>query len=361
MSAKRLLFDFLFLMFAQPRILRAWKHAYINRFNRQKINIKCPYCSYDKSEHVHRWTIDWTNEPVDYFGLFDNDQDRLNMIYGKNLTRILPAKALSRYLEKSLKLLNGRSYVDYRRCPECDLVFQNFPHTPASKEFYYREFYRLRYQKKHPETDVEVYGRSDQTWMYQQELIAKYFLQATQLPSSSRILDIGCAEGHVCKYLEHRQMIAFGIEPSVPMVNYAKHVLHLQNVIGGNYSADVYPTEFFDGIITHHVVEHIVEIRPFFAAMSKHLKQDGYLLLQTPCIDNLKSPTDYKRTLFGDHVYCYSEKFLRNALKQYGFEILECKNAPCDLSELDKADMTPYGTTAWADDPGGISILAKKT
>jgi hypothetical protein len=52
---------------------------------------------------------------------------------------------------------------------------------------------------------------------------------------------------------------------------------------------------------------------------------------------------------------------LRNAFTQYGFEILECKKTPCDLSELDKADMALYGTTVWADDPGGISILARKT
>jgi 2-polyprenyl-3-methyl-5-hydroxy-6-metoxy-1,4-benzoquinol methylase len=226
---------------------------------------------------------------------------------------------------------------------------------------YYREFYRLRSQKKHTEVDVEVFGRSDQRWVYQQELIGKYFLKATRLPTASRILDMGSAEGLVCKYLECRGMSAYGIEPARPMVNYAKHVLHLQNVICCSYSADVYPNGFFDGIVTHHVVEHMVDIRGLFAAMSKHLKQGGYLLLQTPCLDNLKSPAAYKRILFGDHVYCYSEKFLRNVFTQYGFEILECKKAPCDLSELDEAEVAPYGTTVWADDPGGISILAKKT
>lgn len=355
MSIGKHLFHFLFSKFAQPRVLRTWEQADINRINRERIIIPCPYCGHSQSEFILRWTI------TNHFGLFDNDEHRLNVLYGRKIKYVLPRSALLAYRVKALDLLRGRSYVDYRRCLACGLIFQNFPHEPSAKKFYYRHLYRLAYalHKRHRNAgcDEGLFGRDNPDFAKRKESIAKYFLYKTRLEQGAKILDVGCAEGIVCRYFVRKGLVAYGIEPSEQMVNYAKRKLQLDNITCDALSPDTYAAEFFDGIVTHHVLEHVVDIRVFFVSISRCLKLRGYLLLQTPCSD---APTDYSKILLGDHLYAFPERFLRELLVLYGFEILECKKTPDDLSKLDASEVTASGVSIWGDVPYGISILARK-
>lgn len=338
----------------RPRIIKTWEKVAINEMNRQDTVMPCLHCGCKESQSVSRWII------TDHFGLFDNNTQRLKKIYGMNLPEILPERLIAYYRNSILKCISGNSYVDYKRCVHCGLVFQNYPHSKESVSFYYKMLYRLPWQSAYKEDNIIIYGRDDQKWIAQQELIGEYFLTRTQLPNGAKVLDVGCAEGIVCKYLIERGINAYGIEPSQAMANYAKVVLNLKNVVCDDYHISNFPRSFFDGIITHHVIEHVFDIDRFFEALSVHLKSGGYLLLQAPCMDNLKTEADYQEILQGGHIYCFSEDFLRSILKNKGFEILEVKKTSCNLSELDRADLSPWGTSAWADDPCGISILAGK-
>jgi SAM-dependent methyltransferase len=336
--------------------MRAWSQADINQFNKKGLRIPCPYCGSHGSDFVHRWVIDHP----DHLGLFDRDAKRLRIIYGSELKRVLPKRACAEYTERALNSLRGVSHVDYWRCPSCDLVFQNFPHDTGSKEFYYREIYRIRHNQKDQKLGVYLYGRDDERWVYQQELIGRYFLEATRLKRPAQILDVGCGEGLVVKYLESKGIDAFGLEPSEPMANYARYRLGVRNIVCGSYASDVYPENFFEGIVSHHVVEHVVDIKGFFSALARHLKPSGYLLLQAPCMDNLKTKEDHDKILSGGHLYAYSEKFLRDALAAVHFEIMECRKTPCDFSELEPEYQDLWDTSTWGDDPCGISILGRK-
>jgi len=353
----RWMFDLTFDTLARPYIVKAWEAARINQINQRNEVIPCPYCGSTGSEFVSRWVIDHP----DFFGLFDDSQDRLRVVYGLSLKRFMPSFLYLKYREKALETLLGRSHIDYRRCLACDLTFQNYPHTAQSVNFYYRELYRARHLDRDARSGVELYGRDDRRWIGQQAQIGRYFLQATGLAAPARVLEIGCAEGWACKYLQDNGITAFGIEPSIPMVNYARQVLGLQNVIAASYTTDSYPAESFDGAFSHHVIEHIYDLRGLLSALAKHLKIGGYVLVQTPCIDNVQPPHSYGRVLSGGHIYGFSEKFLRQAFASHGFEVLECRQTPCDLAELGAEDViADLGISAWADDPCGISVLARK-
>jgi 2-polyprenyl-3-methyl-5-hydroxy-6-metoxy-1,4-benzoquinol methylase len=220
--------------------------------------------------------------------------------------------------------------------------------------------YRLKEEWIAPDKNMALFGRNDDRWVYQQELIGQYFMKATGLKKGAKVLDIGCAEGLVCKYLENQGISAYGVEPCIPMANYARSILGLKNISCCDYTSETYAAELFDGIVTHHVLEHIVAIPDFFNAVQKQIKSGGYLLLQTPCLDHLHLAKAYQRILSGGHLYAFSESFLRNMLLDRHFEILDCKKTPLDLSELDPAERAAWNTTVWADDPGGISFLAQK-
>jgi SAM-dependent methyltransferase len=144
------------------------------------------------------------------------------------------------------------------------------------------------------------------------------------------------------------------------MVNYARRVLGLDNIMCEGYSVASFPESYFDGIVSHHVIEHTVRIRDFVLALSQHLKPGGLLLLQCPCIDSLTSAEEFSFIMSGGHVYAFSETFLTRLLTQYGFDILEVRRSPMDLTLLEPVDRGEWNTTAWADDPGSISLLCRK-
>jgi 2-polyprenyl-3-methyl-5-hydroxy-6-metoxy-1,4-benzoquinol methylase len=332
-----------------------WRKAKISRINKKGTVFACPYCGDTRSEVVLTWRI------TDHYGLFDDSPSRLNRLYAAALSPSLPREQAARRRSETLKALSGLSQVDFRKCRSCDLVYQNYPHTSASVNFYYRNLYRLPWQETHVESGTEIYGRSDERWTFQQQSIGTYFLSATGIPEGSKVIDVGCAEGIVCEYLKGRGIEAFGIDASLPMTNYARLVLGLDNIYCDDYSTGLFPQAFFDGIVSHHTIEHVPDVRGFFDALSKQLRIGGYLLIQTPCFDNLIRPEDYNEALQGGHIYCFSEGFLRSALESRGFEIMELKRTPCDLSQLDSSLVAPFNTTVWADDPGGISILARNS
>jgi cyclopropane fatty-acyl-phospholipid synthase-like methyltransferase len=355
MNIKQRLFNVFISALTKRTICKTWQQANINQFNKRNLTLSCPWCDSTKSQFVSRWHI------TDHFGLFDNSLDRLKKIYAIDVPTIIPRRFVHEYRRMIFEWISGHACVDYRQCEHCGLVFQNYPHTQEYACIYYNSFYRLKYEKRTSDNVGTIYGRNDERWLRQQQMIGEYFLNTTGLPIGSKIVDVGAAEGWVCKYLEDRGMEAFGIEPSSPMANYAQHVLKIKNFKCEDYSINSYPPDFFDGIITHHVAEHVVNIADFFKALSIHLKKGGYLLIQVPCTDNLKPEKDYETILTGGHIYCFSEFFLRNHFAKLGMDIIECKKTACDLSDMDQTLLSPWGTTVWADDPCGISILAVKT
>lgn len=344
----------IFSFWIKPRVLRAWEQAKVNVLRKGNIVLPCPYCGSENSSHFSTWIID------NHFGLFDDNYARLNLIYCQDLPAWLPKGMVSRLARKSLDALSGKSPVDYRRCSECDLVYRNYPHTIEAANYYYRVLYRIPFAGR----DSKFYGRADNLpFVKRKEPTGEYFIKSTNLPPGSAILDIGCAEGLICNFLQKKGYVASGIELSTPMVNYAKEILHLERIAHGPYFPGAYPPSAFDGIMTHHVFEHIVDIHDFLNAASLHLKEGGYFLLQTPSIDLLKKEEQYVHVLRGDHNYGYSEQFLRRAFGDYGIEILECKKTPLDMSELDPIDLVTDADkpcSRWGDVAASISILGMK-
>ncbi|MCP4135909.1 MAG: methyltransferase domain-containing protein [bacterium] len=348
---------YLRIVVVSPRI-KKWNRAAVSKINRNKIKIACPYCGESQSNYVSTWSI------VDHYGLFDDNEGQLKKIYLAKLPFLTRKSWTERIRKKIFDSISGSSFVEYHRCEKCDLVYQNYPHNKDHVQFYYKELYRLQYQEYDKQSGSVVFGRTEQDEMQDyvdhQKSIGNYFLNVTKLKPGARILDSGCADGILCHYLKERGMDSYGIDPSLPMINYAKTHLKLDNVLCGNYNPETFPEEHFDGIITHHVAEHVVDIDEYFSALHKHLKKGSFLLIQVPCVDTLKSEEDYQRVLHGDHIYCYSEKFLREILKNKGFTIKECKKTPGDFSRLNKKFLTPDGKPVWADDPLSISIVARK-
>lgn len=340
-----------------PRLKALWAHARLNEINHNGIMLNCPYCGQKATNQVvHRAQLE-----ADFIGLFDDDEKRLGKIYLLDC-KFLSAFASSIKLARRMILENLAKYswIDYLRCDSCGLVYQNYSHKESSLHYYYGTLYRALYEDVDSDGEV-IYGRSDSEFVGRKTVLMDYFFDIIRPGGDFKVLDIGCAEGISVKYLQEHGIDAHGIEPSRPMSDYARKVLGLQNVICGSYSKALFSEKSFDAILCHHVLEHVLDFDEFLNIICVHLKENGMLLLQVPCFDNLEIPSDYQHVLRGGHIYCFSEAFLLRLLEKKRFEIINVRKTPCDLSKLEVTSRAVgYKVSAWGDEPCGISILAKK-
>lgn len=77
----------------------------------------------------------------------------------------------------------------------------------------------------------------------------------------------------------------------------------------------------YDFIVLFDVLEHIVDTPPFVDAVAYHLKRGGWLFVNVPAIDALRS--EYDRVV--GHVRRYSRSGLRHELEQRGFAVRDLR------------------------------------
>jgi SAM-dependent methyltransferase len=335
---------------------RLWEQADVNRPDLGTFPLHCPYCGSTHGTFIHAWTID----SVEHIGLFDNDTERLARLHWRGLAHRLPRNLFAELLRVSLASLTGRSTVHCCHCPDCGLYYQNFPHTPESKDYYYSELYRLILET--PDSDGDrLFGRGNQQYFVKiKEIGVKYLLDSTGLSPGSQVLEVGCAEGLALRYLACLGYEPCGVEPSVQMAAYARKKLGLANVTCATYAPDLFGENAFDCAFTQHVAEHVVDLRRFFSAFAKHVRPAGYLLIQVPSADDLV-PDHYDMALEGGHIYSMSERFLRRALDDHGFTTEKVIRTSEDYLKANPHKHLPeLGVFTCGDRLNGISILAKK-
>lgn len=230
--------------------------------------------------------------------------------------------------------------VPFNTCGDCGNAYQNYPHTPDSVKRYYESSMRGTTFADRGPFHAEIKQRQ-----------ARYFLARTHLHKGARILDIGAAEGIVCAYFETNGYEGHGIEPSKAMVDFGRQKHGLTQLKASFYDADSYPPDFFDGMICHHVAEHLFSFDELIEPVKKHLKPGGFLLVQVP---NLDEPSP--RVFAGPHLVAYSRRGLERLLESHGFKVIEHQAYPyASINEDPDRQFAPWGSP-----PGGMSILARR-
>lgn len=106
-----------------------------------------------------------------------------------------------------------------------------------------------------------------------------------QLKGAKKILDVGCADGKLLAKFRNRHQL-YGVDISTRFVKYAKknglnaQVADLERKIP-------FQDGFFDVVVIHHVLEHILDTDNFLAECNRVLKKSGAILLTFP---NVSSP-----------------------------------------------------------------------
>lgn len=206
------------------------------------------------------------------------------------------------------------------RCTSCDLAYLNPRPTKEEITQYYPPWYHSRAQKQI--VDLEETTIWGIPWREAMQKKAKPILRYKK---EGKILDIGCGDGSLLKFMEELGWETYGIDFNEDSTRYAREVLKL-NVFSGRLEEVSYPEDFFDIIILFHVLEHLSDPLDTLEKVLPLLKADGLLLVEVPNFASFEARL-FRSRWFGIaaplHLYHFTPHTLTAMLKSAGFNSVE--------------------------------------
>lgn len=156
------------------------------------------------------------------------------------------------------------------------------------------------------------------------------------------ILDVGCGDGSIAKYLIAKGYNVYGIDASQSGITIAREThpdrFFLQDITSKQLPAGLQSIPF-DTIISTEVIEHLYAPRDYVAFCKKVLlehQQDGTLIISTPYHGYLKNVVlalsgqlDMHFTALwdGGHIKFWSRKTLTMLLEEQHFQVVDFMGA----------------------------------
>lgn len=159
-----------------------------------------------------------------------------------------------------------------------------------------------------------------------------------QVPSGSKVLEIGCGSGRLANILSIRKKCSvYCVEKDPSMAVIAKNKCVEMHNIDIETTGLPYETGFFDFIILVNVLEHMKEPSKMLADLKKYLRDGGFLIYSVPNIVNWHS----RLTIFlGKFEYADSGVFDKTHLRFYNLN--SAKKLAADAGyRIVSLDVTP--------------------
>jgi SAM-dependent methyltransferase len=212
---------------------------------------------------------------------------------------------ISHYLRKTVGDPDPRFSVHFECCEDCGLL-QIVDAVPADLIYAEADTYTTGFQKPR----------------HLEDLITTTV--ARQDPG--RAIDVGCNDGALLEALRragYKEVV--GVEPNAVAASFARdkghevHTSYLTQDLAARLVADGGP---FDTVYLRHVVEHVSDLDGFFAAIRTLLRDDGFLVLEIPDVEEgfaLGSPA----ILWEEHVSYFTQPLAEYMLSRFGFRIAD--------------------------------------
>ena len=197
--------------------------------------------------------------------------------------------------------------IDYCKCDDCDLVFQNPTYSKESWIQFYVEEYREIYEsQKIP--SYFVLNRQ-----IQRSLVYENLIKEVVKNNISSHLDIGSSAGVFLEKIKFAFNLkaSIGIEPGFEYSKIAKQNFQIFRTI------DEVLDKKFDLITMCHVLEHIPDPRTILQIINTILVDNGYLFIEVP---NMNSRIN---SLELAHPICFNFYSIKKLLKSEGFKIVK--------------------------------------
>ena len=167
------------------------------------------------------------------------------------------------------------NYYDIVACSRCGFVFADTSTHQNGYNQYYKDFSKYEYSNMEGEglkNDEERLKRTVDD------------ISSVIKDKSSKILDIGCAEGDLLLELKKRGYKNLkGLDPSESCVSHINNEHQIDANIGGLFNlTSLFSENAFDCVILTHVFEHICDLSIAIQHIYFILKEGGILYLEVP-------------------------------------------------------------------------------
>jgi len=203
-------------------------------------------------------------------------------------------------------------------CRQCQLVFLNPRPTEEGISFYYTQDEWSRAKGAVP---IEAARISRRPWRETQAFRCRPILAHRQ---TGAILDVGCGDGLLLKFLSEKGWECHGIEVGSVAVEYAR--MQGLNVREARIEEISFPENSFDAVSFFGVLEHLHHPLEALRKVSSFLKKEGILYLGG--IPNFNS---FERRLFGKrwmslnaprHLYHFTPETTALLLAKSGYRVI---------------------------------------
>ena len=145
-----------------------------------------------------------------------------------------------------------------------------------------------------------------------------------QVKGNASILEIGCGDGYGTSYLAKHFRHVEAIDISEDAITKAKAVYKQDNCTFKTYSGKKlnYPDNFFDAVVSFHVIEHVKNVKQYLKEIKRVLKDDGVFIITTPSRTHRLAPK--QKPWNEEHLREYDSKMLQKEVSKVfnSFKIL---------------------------------------
>lgn len=212
-------------------------------------------------------------------------------------------------------LFSGHDYLSFSpltfnimKCNKCGLVCLN--PCPKNLVKYYDN-----YRKASSGKDIFLFPL----------LLPNRVKKIKKLKTQGKILDIGCGSGGFLLDMRKEGWDVYGCDFSPYICDVAKNVSGLKNIYNGDVLSLNLPENYFDVITLWHVLEHLTKPLESLRKISKLLKNDGILIIESPDFSSIQSKFFKSKWFVLDlprHIYQFSPKTVEKLLNSVNLEIL---------------------------------------
>ena len=198
-------------------------------------------------------------------------------------------------------------------CRGCGLVFTNPMPSAIELDDFYKRSYRSVYKGTFTPKLKHVFRSGRRT-------LARYERLAPYVPKGKRVLDVGSGGGEFLYLLRRLGYEVQGIEPNQGYGEFARNVLGLPVEVT-TLGEMTPPTEPYDLITAHHVVEHLREPVEALAVFKEWLVPGGYVIIEVPNVE-ARYHAPHTRFHFA-HLYNFAPEGLEQCGRLAGLNVVD--------------------------------------
>lgn len=201
------------------------------------------------------------------------------------------------------------------QCSDCGLVYQNpQPIFQDLKQRYQDEYFQYEINNEKNFFELMKLGLRD---IGLDEVCPENF-------ENKRFLDIGCATGMLCEFMQSRRWDSHGVDICGPSCEYGRKERQVK-LLNLTLEEAAFPDKHFSLIHASHLIEHVINPFDFLNEVYRIMSDQGFGVFTTPNISGFQARlfgSDW-RSAIEDHVYLFNIKTFSQLLKKCGFRIIQ--------------------------------------